>query len=226
MNLIISAMKEELAATLNVLKPTIVDKYTQIEVYQKDNWLFAISKIGLVNAAMTLTTLLKDYAIKTVYNLGTIGTLKPNFKPLSVLAITEAYYTFADAQEFGYAMGQIPGELPSYYSDKKLIATITTKMPHIQTAVLGSSDIFIDKIEYFEHIKTKFKNKIDVVDMEGCAFFQVALNYQIPIVSIKIVTDYLKANKKSSTIQFKQNLSQAGILICELISAELFNNQE
>ncbi|GAA6238370.1 MAG: 5'-methylthioadenosine/S-adenosylhomocysteine nucleosidase [Spiroplasma phoeniceum] len=194
MNLIISAMKEKLAATLNVLKPTIVDKYTQIEVYQKDNWLFAISKIGLVNAAMTLTTLLKDYAIKTVYNIGTVGTLKPNFKPLSVLAITEGYYTL--------------------------------KMPHIQTAVLGSSDIFIDKIEYFEHIKTKFKNKIDVVDMEGCAFFQVALNYQIPIVSIKIVTDYLQANKKSSTIQFKQNLSQAGILICELISAELFNNQE
>lgn len=171
MNLIISAMKEELAATLNVLKPTIVDKYTQIKVYQKDNWLFAISKIGLVNAAMTLTTLLKDYAIKTVYNLGTVGTLKPNFKPLSVLAITEAYYTFADAQEFGYAMGQIPGELPNYYSDKKLIATIMAKVPHIQTAVLGSSDIFIDKIEYFEYIKTKFKNKIDVVDMEGCVFF-------------------------------------------------------
>ncbi|UZQ32723.1 MAG: hypothetical protein OHM56_01825 [Spiroplasma phoeniceum] len=90
MNLIISAMKKELAATLNVLKPTIVDKYAQIELYQKDNWLFAISKIGLAKAAMTLTTLLKDYAIKTVYNLGTVGTLKQNFKPLSVLAITEA----------------------------------------------------------------------------------------------------------------------------------------
>ncbi|UZQ30304.1 MAG: hypothetical protein OHM57_01265 [Spiroplasma phoeniceum] len=100
------------------------------------------------------------------------------------------------------------------------------KVSHIQTAVLGSSDIFIDKIEYFEHIKTKFKNKIDVVDMEGCSFFQVALNYQIPIVSIKIVTDYLQVNKKSSKIQFKQNLSQAGILICELISPEFFNNKE
>ncbi len=226
MNLIIIATKEELAATLNVLKPTIVDKYARIELYQKDNWLFAISKIGLVNAAMTLTTLLKDYVIKTVYNIGTVGTLKTNFKPLSFFIITEAYYNFADAQEFGYGMGQIPGELPSYYSDKKLIDAITTKMPHIKTAVLGSSDIFIDKIEYFEHIKTKFNNKIDVVDMEGCAFFQVALNYQIPIVSIKIVTDYLQANKKSSTIQFKKNLSQAGILICELILAGLFNNQE
>ncbi|ELL44108.1 5'-methylthioadenosine/S-adenosylhomocysteine nucleosidase [Spiroplasma melliferum] len=226
MNLIISAMKEELITTLNALKPTAIGKYSQIELYQKGNWLFAISKIGLVNAAMTLTILLKDYAIKTVYNIGTVGTLKATFKPLSVLVITEAYYTFADAQEFGYTMGQIPGELPSYYSDKKLVTTITSKIPNIQPAVLGSSDIFIDKLEYFNHINTKFKNKIDVVDMEGCAFFQVSLKYQIPIVSIKIITDYLQATKKSSTTQFKQNLSQAGILISDLILTKLFNNKE
>lgn len=65
-----------MAAILNVLKPTIVDKYAQIEIYKKDNLLFAISKIGLVNATITLTTLLKDYAIKTVYNFETVETLK------------------------------------------------------------------------------------------------------------------------------------------------------
>ncbi|WP_425377923.1 5'-methylthioadenosine/S-adenosylhomocysteine nucleosidase [Spiroplasma endosymbiont of Polydrusus pterygomalis] len=224
MNLIISAMKEELSATLNALQPTEIVKYSHIKLYQKGDWLFAISKIGLVNAAMTLTTIINDYAIKAIYNIGTVGSLKAAIKPLAVLAITESYCTFADAQEFGYSMGQIPGEAASYHSDPKLLTTITTKVSKIKQIVLGSSDIFLDKLEYFNHIKTKFKNKIDVVDMEGNAFFQVAAKYHIPIVSIKIVTDYLQPDKKSSTSQFNKNLAQADILIRDLICKELFNN--
>ncbi|WHQ36517.1 5'-methylthioadenosine/S-adenosylhomocysteine nucleosidase [Spiroplasma sp. SV19] len=217
MNLVISAMEAELSATIAALQPTEVIKYNHIKLYQKGTWLFAISKIGLVNAAMSLATLINDYAIKTIYNVGTVGSLKKTMPLLSVLLISEAYYTFADTRAFGYTVGQIPGELSSYHSDKALLALAKTKILDSQQAVLGSSDIFIDKAEYFDHIKTKFNNKIDVVDMEGTAFFQVAAKHQLPMISIKIVSDYLELNGDSADSQFEKNLPKASLLIYDVI---------
>lgn len=204
MNLVISAMEAELGPTITALQPTEIIKYDYIKLYQKGTWLFAISKIGLVNAAMTLTTLINDYAIKRIYNIGTVGSLKETLPLLSPVVISEAYYTFADAQEFGYTIGQIPGEVASYHSDQELLTSFSTKILGCQEVILGSSDIFIAKLEYFQHIKTKFSNKIDVVDMEGTAFFQVAAKYHLPMISIKIITDYLALNGDPSGSQFKK----------------------
>ncbi|WP_424525595.1 5'-methylthioadenosine/S-adenosylhomocysteine nucleosidase [Spiroplasma endosymbiont of Glossina fuscipes fuscipes] len=217
MNLVISAMQAELSATIVALQPTEIIKYDDIKLYQKGTWLFAISKIGLVNATMSLTTLINDYAIKTIYNIGTVGSLKKRLPPLTVLLISEAYYTFADAQAFGYAIGQIPGEVSSYHSNETLLTLAETKILDSQQAVLGSSDIFIDKAEYFNYIKTKFKDKIDVADMEGTAFFQVAAKHHLPMISIKIVSDYLEPSGDSATSQFEKNLPQVSLIIRDLI---------
>lgn len=217
MNLVISAMEAELVSTITALQPTEIIKYDNIKLYQKGTWLFAISKIGLVNAAMSLTTLINDYAIKTIYNVGTVGSLKKTMPLLTILLISEAYYTFADTQAFGYAIGQIPGEVSSYQSDQTLLTLAKTKILDPQQAVLGSSDIFIDKAEYFNHIKTKFKDKIDVVDMEGVAFFQVAAKHHLPMISIKIVSDYFELNGDSANSQFEKNLPHASLLIRDVI---------
>ncbi len=119
------------------------------------------------------------------------------------MLISEAYYTFADAQAFGYAIGQIPGEVSSYHINETMLTLAETKILDSQQAVLGSSDIFIDKAEYFNHIKTKFKDKIDVVDMEGTAFFQVAAKHHLPMISIKIVSDYLEQRLNNKELLLK-----------------------
>ncbi|WP_368486033.1 5'-methylthioadenosine/S-adenosylhomocysteine nucleosidase [Spiroplasma sp. DGKH1] len=216
MNLVIGAMQEELQVLLDTIKPSEIIKYDHIKLFQKGTWLFAISQIGQVNAAIALTTLINDYAIKKIYNIGTVGSLKPEYKIFELLIVEKALYTYADASEFGYQKGQIPQEPPFFTSDPQLISQITKDDENLHKVVLGTSDIFIDQQHHFEYLQANFNNLIDIVDMEGTAFFQTAYKFNIPILSIKVISDYLH-NPTASTSQFKENLKYASIIIKDFI---------
>ncbi|WP_374696511.1 hypothetical protein [Spiroplasma endosymbiont of Polydrusus formosus] len=53
-------LKKKILAIINPLQPTDIVKYSYIKLYQKGDWLFAISKIGLVNKTMTLITIFNN----------------------------------------------------------------------------------------------------------------------------------------------------------------------
>lgn len=161
MIIVVGAMSEELAA-LKVNKDTIVVE----------------TGIGKVNAAMKLTEAIAKNNITAIYNFGLAGA-SHHYEVGDKILIKEAMYHDFDLTFFGYEKGQVPNCPIAFESDKKLAEKIKNEFPYIKESRLFTGDYFMTEAVDVPYI----------VDMEGTALYQVAHHYQIPIVSIKIVSD-------------------------------------
>ncbi|AGM26153.1 5'-methylthioadenosine/S-adenosylhomocysteine nucleosidase [Spiroplasma syrphidicola EA-1] len=215
MKLIISAMAEELSETLTSLAAQLIHNKNGLKVYQKNDWLFAITKIGQVNAAIALTTIIQNFDISKIFNLGTAGSLIPTVKIQDIVIIEKAYYTFADATVFGYQLGQIPQEPFGYQSDQTLMTCLKKIAPDAKVGLLGTSDVFINSSNHLAHLRA-IPVELTVSDMEGTAFFQTAYSFNIPIVAVKIISDQV-FSPINSEVEFKTNLLLASKKIKNII---------
>lgn len=76
--LIISAMAEEM---LPLTKYLSYEKALKAgDIVEHGNYVFAVSSIGKVAAAMTLTKVLEQYPIDTIINIGLAGSLSPHLE--------------------------------------------------------------------------------------------------------------------------------------------------
>ncbi|MEI6712096.1 MAG: hypothetical protein WCK88_08355 [bacterium] len=74
--LIISALAEEMAPIAHYLGLSQTIKVG--EIVEHEDYVFAISSVGKVSAAMTLTKILEKYTISTIINIGLAGSLSPH----------------------------------------------------------------------------------------------------------------------------------------------------
>lgn len=74
--LIISALTEEMLPITQSLGCTQPIKVGEIVEYK--NFIFAISSVGKVSAAMMLTKVLERYEISSIINIGLAGSLSPH----------------------------------------------------------------------------------------------------------------------------------------------------
>lgn len=161
MILVCGAMKEELLK-INALPHTLV-----IE-----------TGIGKVNAAMKLSEAIAKNKIEAIYNFGFAGA-SHHFKVGDLILIEKAMYHDFDLTFFGYEKGQVPNNPVHFKSDLSLLKDVKSNYPQIKSGLLFTGDYFM----------TEHKDEPYIVDMEGAALYQVAHHYQIPIVSIKIISD-------------------------------------
>ncbi|KAF5295671.1 hypothetical protein FQA39_LY12844 [Lamprigera yunnana] len=104
----------------------------------------------------------------------------------NIFAIDKATYSFANATVFGYDYGQVP-QMPSYYSSN---ADLIKKF-NLPVKNLATSDIFISSEVIVNQFINEINFPIELVEMEGTSYMQVAYRFGIPIISIKIVSDIL-----------------------------------
>jgi nucleoside phosphorylase len=76
--LIISAMAEEMLPLTKYLSYEKILKAD--DIVEHGNFVFAVSSIGKVAAAMTLTKVLEQYPIDAIINIGLAGSLSSNLK--------------------------------------------------------------------------------------------------------------------------------------------------
>ena len=74
--LIISALAEEILPLTKYL--SYEKMLSPGEIIEHGNFVFAVSSIGKVSAAMTLTKVLEQYSIDTIINIGLAGSLSPH----------------------------------------------------------------------------------------------------------------------------------------------------
>ncbi|MGE4321383.1 MAG: 5'-methylthioadenosine/S-adenosylhomocysteine nucleosidase [Acholeplasmataceae bacterium] len=161
MIVVIGAMKEELS-----------------EIKALPQTLLIESGIGKANAAMKLTEALMKHDVTAIYNFGFVGA-SHHYEIGDLILIEEAMYHDFDLRFFGYEKGQVPGCPQKFKSDETLIKKVVLIEPQIKKGLLYTGDYFM----------TETIDQPYIVDMEGAALYQVAYHYQIPIVSIKIVSD-------------------------------------
>ncbi len=165
MILVVAAMNEEVKA---------------IKDYHIENVELLLTGIGKVNAAAKLSGFLATHSVEAIYNIGFAGASNA-YEVGDLIMIEQATYHDFDLTFFGYEKGQVPG-LPAYFkSDINLMHQFKKLFQEVKTGNLFTGDYFM----------TEKKDHPFVVDMEGTALYQVAYQHQVPIISLKVVSDVL-----------------------------------
>lgn len=136
-----------------------------------------LTGVGKVNAASKLTEAILTYKVDKILNVGFAGA-SGNFNVGDVVYVKRAMYHDFDLTLFGYQKGQVPG-YPSFF-------TTDERWGNIDHYAFKSADLYTG--DYF---KTDQQDTSCLYDMEGTALFQVAHRFNIPILSIKVVSDLI-----------------------------------
>jgi adenosylhomocysteine nucleosidase len=159
----------------------VVAMEEEIQLFNNDhpNIQVLITGIGKVNAALKLSEYLTKHHVDIILNIGFSG-LHGEGHLLDGMLLKQSEYHDVDATEFGYEFGQVPKMQKTYLSDQVLLDQVR-KCLNIPLLNGYTGDQFVTKIPIYQGL----------YDMEATALFQTASYYQVPIVSIKIVSDII-----------------------------------
>lgn len=228
MILIVGAMPEEVAALekrmtevthISVgLLSLVKGKLAKVDV------LLALSGVGKVNAAMTVSQILSKYTIEAVINIGSAGGLKEGQKVGDIVLGTTLQY-----HDFDIGPDTMTDPRFIFQSDASLQASLLEllskeKVNH-HHGLLVSGDQFITKDSpAFLNIQDKFASAI-AVDMESAAIAAVAQHYSVPVIIIRSLSDV--THQEGNALDFETYLalaSENSARICELFIKKEFAN--
>lgn len=192
---IIAAMTEELAPfRKHYTSEQIWQKgKTSIEKINEQLYLVA-SGIGKVNASATAAWLNEKIKPDLIINTGTTGSFSEQLALGSVICSQEFVYSDVDATGFGYAFGQVPQMPARYFVDSSYLNLVEKisqeKRLNVAFGTIVTADSFMSDTETVAKIKKRFPTALGS-DMESCAIVQVAAFYNIPVLNIRGVSDYV-----------------------------------
>ena len=153
------------------------------------------SGIGIANAAAATQQLISSYEIDGIYNYGAVGG-EEGLKIFDLIIPELIYYH--DVITPWYDVGQTPGE-------KKFFTNALPK-DGLQKN-LGSGSSFIDSQKLVNKVKKSLD--INIFDMESAAIAQIADKNQIPLYTIKCVSDLIGVDD-TSILNINERISEAG----------------
>ena len=162
-----------------------------------------LSGIGKANAAAAAATMINNFKINAIFNLGLCGISKSTIKISCPIIVKSVEYFDVDLTNFGYKKNQIPHEKTKVLIKKKYIEKLSTLLnTNNEKSIIGSivsGDTIIAKknINFFPNLK----NKTVGVDMELMSIAQICQKNQINVFSLKFVSDYVLGHKQHTTYQ-------------------------
>lgn len=130
--LIISALTEEMLPITQFFGLTQPLKIG--EIVEHENYVFAISSVGKVSAAMMLTKVLEKYPITTILNIGLAGSLSPHLTFGDVVLVTHT------VEHDGIIEGDDEAQKRLY----PLFQLTTVEHPELKQGVLVTGDQFVN----------------------------------------------------------------------------------
>lgn len=190
--LVVTAMEEEARPYLRHAPEPIETPLGQawrVPVGGRDS-VVLVSGIGLVNAVAATTALLARVSPRALISSGSAGGLAQGIFVGDVVVGNAYAFHDADATNFGYARGQIPGMPEQYEADPDLVATAMAA--HIQGVrvrpgriVSGNSFIWAATVD---EVRAAFPNAL-AADMESAALAQLAHLLDLRYVSVRAISD-------------------------------------
>lgn len=200
---VVIAMQSEadiLLEEMNVLRSlTVSGKNIHVgKAYGKDVAL-CVCGVGKVNAALGTQLLVSKFDAEKILNFGVAGGLNKKTKLCAVYQISEAVqFDFDLVQLNGTKLGTLNEYTENYLSLNQLKGDLK-KMK------LGTADRFNDSAEDFKLLTEELN--ADIRDMEGAAIVQAAYAAELPVYSVKAISDV--AGSGSTTEQFLVNKDKA-----------------
>lgn len=173
-------------------KPVYIGK-----AYGKDVAL-CICGVGKVNAGIGTQLLVSKFDVKSLLNFGVAGGLNEGTKLCQVYQISAAVqFDFDLTQLNGTKIGTLDEYTENYLS--------LNLLPNFEKKKLGTSDRFNDSPADYKLLTEELH--ADIRDMEGAAIVQAGYCAQLPVYSVKAISDV--AGSGSTTEQFLINKDKA-----------------
>ena len=155
--------------------------------------------VGKVNAALGAQLLVSKFDAAKLLNFGVAGGLNDGTNLCGVYQIGEAVqFDFDLTQLNGTKIGTLDEYEENYLSLNRFKADFPVKK-------LGTSDRFNDSPDDYKLLTQELK--ADIRDMEGAAIVQAAYAAELPVYSVKAISDV--AGSGSTTEQFLINKDKA-----------------
>lgn len=224
---IISAMQEELYYLQKNIKSKLLFSKANYNFFSGNFKKFEIillkCGIGKVSSAIGTTILINNFNPEFIINIGNAGALSSKLKIGDIVISKKNSYHDFDITKFGYKYGQVPSCPFSFISDINLIKIALQSLKKTNLfGVVGeicTGDTFINSTKKINFIK-KFFPKAIAVEMEGASIAHVCYKFNIPFISLRLISDL--ANK-NSIHDFKKFLIKKNNQIIILIKKILKN---
>ena len=166
--------------------------------YGKDIAL-CICGVGKVNAALGTQLLVSKFDASKILNFGVAGGLNKNTKLCAVYQIVAAVqFDFDLVQLNGTKIGTLDEYKENYLNLNRF------KLP-LEKRKLGTADRFNDSPDDYKLLTEELQ--ADIRDMEGAAIVQAAFAAELPVYSVKAISDV--AGSGSTTDQYLANKDKA-----------------
>lgn len=154
-----------------------IGKYKDLEL------ISVISGIGKVNAALCTSDLINEFSVEFVINIGISGRLTSKLDIGDFVVGDDI--TYHDVW-YGCScdVGEASGYSEIYHGNKELSLTL----PELKHGMICCGDVFVDNKQTLDNIVAKFPKAL-AVDMESAAIAQTCNLYDIPMISVRQVSD-------------------------------------
>lgn len=213
MILIVAAMNEEYRELQKLMEQAHEQEINNVThtmgLLDDKEVVLMLSGIGKVNASMNVTSIINEYDIDFIINIGSAGGIKDlGLSQLDLVLATKVCQHDIDLHEFGHEYGALPN-MPVYYEsalDDKMIDQIKELNIPYQTGCVASGDQFVSQEEKVNYILEHFDD-VCATDMEAGAIAQVAYIHHIPFIIIRSISDII--DEKDSKLQFQEYIIKA-----------------
>ena len=181
--------------------------------------VLVLSGIGKVNAAVSTSWVIHQFAPDCVINTGSAGGLGKGLKVGDVVIGETVAHHDVDVTAFGYVWGQVP-QLPAVFtSDSNLIRQAEKAVQVFEGAavtqgLIVSGDRFVHSSEGVAEIRSHFP-EVKAVEMEAAAIAQTCYQLEVPFVIIRAVSD--SADEKAD-ISFEEFLKTAAVSSAKMVT--------
>lgn len=194
----------ELIKKLDNLKKKIIDNYILYEgTINNYPIVILISKVGLIETSISLTLTIKQYNPLAIINYGIAGATTKKLHTGDIVVADKclninSYKTKFRKENTGIntydweLLTFLSGEadrLIEYKTDNNLLNIFTNNPPKVRykKGTIGSGDVWNQEIDRIIYLNNKYK--ILCEDMESIATYTISHKYNIPVISIKIISD-------------------------------------
>ena len=203
---IIGAMDEEISVILsemnNISEYNINNiKFYKGKIYDKDLVLVK-SGIGMVNASIITTLLIKEFDVNKILFSGVAGSLNKNINVGDIVIADSLVEYMFNAIEFGYEIRQIPRMENSVFKSENLLNKIRDilKNDSIFYGKILSGDKFVSNLEEKEKIGKKFDAL--ALDMESAAVAHCTYILGVEFAIIRSISDSLNSDSVMEYAEF------------------------
>lgn len=145
--------------------------------------------IGKVAAAVGAVELIRQYRPDCIINTGVAGALDSSVGVMDVVVAERTVYHDVDCFTDN-PHGRIQGFPLFFAGDKRLIKAVkgVQSASQVHIGLICSGDQFVSNLDDLRGIKGYFPDGL-AVDMESCAIAQVCYMYDVPFLSLRIISD-------------------------------------